>query len=117
LKTCDPQKVDPTSRCNFFEPVFMVQPAENILRSYSGIDWQLMPMDAWTRPWPAVGIRNAWSQACVGSSLIVVSNPLPQYGPKMLLAQRDDEIQAFTADGSHQPFTVSIGLWRLHRYS
>ena len=29
-----------TSRCNFFEPVFMVQPTENILRSYLAIGWQ-----------------------------------------------------------------------------
>ena len=113
-KDCAPQKVDPTSRCNFFEPVFMVQPAENILRSYPAIGWQLMAMDAWARPRPAVGIRNAWSQARMGSSPIVVGNPLPQDRPKMLFAQRNHVIQAFTADRSHQPFTVRIRLRRLH---
>jgi hypothetical protein len=92
----------------------MVQPAENISRSYPAIAWQLMTMDTWARPRPAVGIRNAWSQARMGSPLIVVGNPLPQDRPKMLLTQRDHLIQAFTADGSHQPFTVSIGLRRLH---
>jgi hypothetical protein len=46
---CAPQKVDPTSRRNSFEPVFMVQPAENIVRCYPAISWQLMPMDAWAR--------------------------------------------------------------------
>jgi hypothetical protein len=65
----------------------MVQPAENISRSYPAIGWQLMPMDARARPRPAVGIRNAWPQARVGSSLIVMGNPLPQDRPKMLLVQ------------------------------
>jgi hypothetical protein len=41
---CAPQKVNPASRCNFFEPVFMVQPTENIVRSYPAVAWQLMPM-------------------------------------------------------------------------
>ena len=90
----------------------MVQPAENISRSYPAIARQLMAMDAWTRP--AVGLRNAGPQARMGSSLIVVGNPLPQDRPKMLLTQRDHIIQAFTADRSHQPFTVSIGFRRLH---
>ena len=71
LPRCAPQKVDATSRSNFFEPIFMVQPAENTLRSYPAIGWQLMPMDAWARPRAAVGIRNAWPQARMGSSLIV----------------------------------------------
>jgi hypothetical protein len=44
----------------------MVQPAENISRSYPAIAWQLMAMDAWARLRPAVGIRNAWSQARMG---------------------------------------------------
>ena len=112
--TYAPQKVDATSRSNFFQPIFMVQPAENISRSYPAIAWQLMAMDTWARPRPAVGIRNAWSQARVRSSLIVVGNPLPQDRPKMLLAQRDQVVQSFTADRSHQPFAVSIGLRRLH---
>jgi len=43
--SCAPQKVDATSRSNFLEPIFMVQPAENISRSYPATGWQLMPMD------------------------------------------------------------------------
>src|SRR5258705_6371978 len=113
-RTCAPQKVDATSRSNFFEPIFMVQPAENISRSYPAIGWQLMPMDAWARPRAAVGIRNAWPQARMGSSLIVVGNPLPHDRSKMLLAQRDHVIQAFPADRFHQPFTVGVGLRRLY---
>ena len=79
----------------------MVQPAENISRSYPAIGWQLMPMDAWARPRPAVGIRNAWPQARMRSSLIVVGNPLPHDRSKMLLAQLDHVIQAFMANRSH----------------
>src|SRR5438067_7592564 len=81
ITACAPQKVDPTSRCNFFEPVFMVQPAKNISRSYPAFGRQFMPMDAWARPRSTARIH---------------------------------VIQAFTADRSHQPFTVSIGLRRLH---
>jgi hypothetical protein len=77
-RSCAPQKVDATSRCNFFEPIFMVQPAENISRSYPAMVCQLMAMDAWARPRPALGIRNTWSQARMGSSLIVqVDNLIP----------------------------------------
>jgi serine/threonine protein kinase len=111
-ETCAPQKVDATSRSNFFEPIFMVQPAENISRSYPAIGWQLMPMDS--RPRSIARIRDSGSQARMGSSLIVVGNPLPHDRPQMLLAQRDHVIQAFTADRSHQPFTVGVGLRRLH---
>jgi hypothetical protein len=99
---CAPQKVDPTSRCNFFEPVFMVQPAENILHSYPAIGWQLMPMDAWARPRSTTRIRDSGSQARMWSSLIVVGHPLPQDRPQMRLARRDHVIQAFTADRSHR---------------
>lgn len=97
---CTPQKVNPTLGCNFFEPVFIAQPAKNILRSCSAIDGPLMPMDTWARSRPAVGIRNAWSQARVGSSLIV-GNQLLQDLAKMHLAHRDHVIQAFTADRFH----------------
>jgi hypothetical protein len=56
----------------------MVQPAENVSRCDPAIAWQLMAMDAWARPRSAVGIRNAWSQARMGSSLIVqVDNLIP----------------------------------------
>jgi hypothetical protein len=68
---CAPQKIDPISSRNFFEPVFMVQPAENILRSYPSIGWQLMPMNVW--PWPrsTTRIRDSGSQARMWSSMIV----------------------------------------------
>jgi hypothetical protein len=113
---CAPQKFDPTSRCNFFKPIFMVQPAENTLRSYPPIGRQFMPMDASERRRSITRIRHSGSQARMGAFLIVVNNPLPQDRPKMLLAQRNHIIQAFTADRSQQPFTVSIGLSRqLHR--
>src|SRR5260370_36576809 len=111
---CAAEEGDATTPCNFFEPVFMVQPAENILRSYPAIGWQLMAMDAWARPRSTTRIRDAGSQARMWSSPIVVGNPLPQDLPKMHLAHRDHVIQAFTADRSHQPFTVSISLRPLH---
>ena len=85
---CAPQKVDATSRSNFFEPIFMVQPAENISRSYPAIGWQLMPVDSRARLRSIARIRDSGSQARMGSSLIVVGNPLPHDRPQMLLAQR-----------------------------
>jgi hypothetical protein len=92
----------------------MVQPAENISRSYPAIGWQLMPVDSRARPRSIARIRDSGSQARMGSSLIVVGNPLPHDRPQMLLAQRDHVIQAFPADRSHQPFTVGVGLRRLY---
>ena len=73
-----------------------------------------MPLNCLSPCWLPMEIWNAWPQARVWSSLIVVRNPLPQDRPKMLLIQRDHVVQALTADGSHQPFTVSIRLRRLH---
>jgi hypothetical protein len=84
--TCAPQKVDATSRSNFFEPIFMVQPAENISRSYPAIGWQLMPVDSRARLRSIARIRDSGSQARMGSPLIVVGNPLPHDRPQMLLA-------------------------------
>ena len=95
----------------------MVQTAENSSRSYPAIGWQLMAMVAWARPRSTTRIRDAGSQARMWSSPIVVGNPLPQDLPKMHLTQRDHAIQTFTANRSHQPFTVSIRLRRLHRCS
>jgi len=92
----------------------MVQPAENTSRSYPAIGWQLMPVDSRARPRSIARIRDSGSQARMGSSLIVVGNPLPHDRPQMLLAQRDHVIQAFPADRSHQPFTVGVGLRRLY---
>jgi hypothetical protein len=87
----------------------MVEPAENISRSYPAIAWQFMAMDAWARPRPAGGIRNAGSQARMGSSLIVVGNPLPQDRPKMLRAQRDHVIQGI--HGASFPSPVHSKHW------
>jgi len=86
----------------------MVQPAENISRSYPAIAWQLMAMDTWARPRPAVGIRNAWSQARVRSSPIVVGNPLPQDRPQMLLAQ--DQPFTHPGEGGHDDAVRKIEL-------
>ena len=41
---CTPQKSHAVSRGNFFQPIFMVQPAENILGPDPGGCWQLMPL-------------------------------------------------------------------------
>jgi hypothetical protein len=44
---CAPQKVDATSRSNFFKPIFMVQPAENVSRSYPAIGFCTNPLSFW----------------------------------------------------------------------
>jgi hypothetical protein len=57
--TCTPQKHHPTSRSNFFQPVFMVQPAENILYSDPAGGWQLMPLNRRSPYWFPTRIWNA----------------------------------------------------------
>src|SRR5215831_7521731 len=48
---CTPQKHHPISRCDFFQPIFMVQPAENILDSDPAGGWQLMPLNCRSSYW------------------------------------------------------------------
>jgi hypothetical protein len=110
------KNIIPTSRRHFFQPVFMVQPAENILDSDPAGGWQLMPLNCLSLYWLPMEIWNARPQARVWPSLIVVGDPVPQDCSKMLLTQRDHVVQVLTADASYQPFTVGIGQSRqLHR--
>src|SRR5215472_16376381 len=76
LVSCTPQKRHGISRGSFFQPIFMVQPAENILGPDPGGCWQLMPLKFRSREWFPTEIGNAWPQAGVWSSVIVVGNPL-----------------------------------------
>src|SRR5262244_1473441 len=92
---CTPQKRHAISRGNFFQPIFMVQPAENILGPDPGGCWQLMPLKFRSREWFPTKIRNAWPQAGVWASVIVVGNPLPQDRSKVPLTYGDHVIQAF----------------------
>jgi len=55
----------------------MVQPAENISRSYPTIGWQLMPMDARARPRAAAGIRDSGSKVGGGVGRIVHFGKIP----------------------------------------
>src|SRR5262245_29734224 len=82
-QSCTPQKSHAISRGNFFQPIFMVQPAENILGPDPGGCWQLMPLKFRSREW--FPTENAWPQAGVWASVIVVGNPLPQDRSKMPL--------------------------------
>jgi hypothetical protein len=62
-RDCTPQKHHPVSRSNFFQPVFMVQPAEDILDSDPASGWQLMPLNSRPTYWFSLEIWNAWPQA------------------------------------------------------
>ena len=55
-----PQKHHPTSRSNFFDPVFVVQPAKNILDSDPASGWQLMPLNLRFPYWLPMEILDAW---------------------------------------------------------
>src|SRR5215475_15012544 len=107
---CTPQKHHPISRSRFLQPIFMVQPAENILDSDPGGGWQLIALNCRSPYWFPTKIWNAWPQAGVWASLIVVGNPLPQDRSKMLLIEGDHVVQALAADGPHQPFTVGMAF-------
>src|SRR5215813_14546960 len=58
---------------------------------------------------------NSRPQAGMRASAIVMSHPFPQDFTQMLLVERNHEIQTLTTNRSHQPFTIGVGLWRLHR--
>ena len=70
---CSPQENHPTSGGNFFQPIFVVQPTKNILGSDPASGRQLMPLSFRSPYWSPTKIGNAWSQAGVWSSLIVVA--------------------------------------------
>src|SRR5262249_13380653 len=101
VEPCTPQKHRLTSGSNFFQPVFMLQPAENILDSDPANDWQLVPLTFRSPYWLPMEIWDAWPQARVWSSLVLVGNPLPQDRPKMFLTQGDQVVQALPTDGSY----------------
>ena len=85
LARCTLQKRHVISRDSFFQPIFMVQPAENIFGPDPGGCWQFTPLKFRSREWFPTKIGNAWPQAGVWSSVIVVGNPLPQDRSKMPL--------------------------------
>ena len=54
--------------------------------------------------------RNSRSEAGMWSSLIVMGDPLLQDSPYVSLVQRNQEVQTFPADRTHESFTESIRL-------
>jgi len=72
---CRPQELHLASCSKFFEPVFVVESAENVLYSDPASGWQLMPTGSRAWQWSSIEIRDPWSQARMWSSLIVVGNP------------------------------------------
>jgi hypothetical protein len=77
--SCRPQELHLASCSSFFEPVFVAQADENVLCSDPAIRWQFVPTPgsrAWLRP--AHGIRDAWPQARMRSSVIVMGHPFSQ---------------------------------------
>ena len=77
--------------------MLVVQPAENWLRDDAMTIRNLMAAaeccDEIVRR-----IGNAWSQASVRATAIVVSDPLPKQTSHVKLVQRNHEIQTLTAD-------------------
>src|SRR5580700_547416 len=70
------------------------------------------------RSWREQGIsrfRKSRSQACMGSALVVVSDPLRQDRAQLFFVQWNHEIEALAAYRSHQPFAVGIRLGRSRR--
>ena len=67
----------------------------------------------WRRDGHLSGFRNPRSQACMGSALVVVSDPHRQDPAQLFLAQWNHEIQALAAYRSHQPFAVGVYLGAL----
>jgi hypothetical protein len=55
-------------------------------------------------------VGNARTEAGVRSTLVVVSHPLPQNGPKMPFIQQDQPIQTLTADHADQSLTEGVRL-------
>ena len=47
--------------------------------------------------------------------LIVMDYPLAENSPQMFFVDRDEEIQALSANRPDEPFAECIGLRRLHR--
>lgn len=68
FSSCTPQIRHPISRSNFFEPIFMVQPAKDILDSHPATGWQLMPLNSRPTYWFPLEIRES-SRAPVVQSL------------------------------------------------
>jgi len=91
--------------------VFVMQSAQNRPSHHVLIPCDLVSARSDRLPAdPSIG--DAWPQAGMRSPLIVVLDPFLEDSPQMFLAQRDQEIQALSANRADEPLAVCIRLRR-----
>jgi hypothetical protein len=92
----------------FLQPVFMVQPAENILDPDPADGWQLMPLNCLSLYWLPMEIWNARPQAGVWSSLIVIRRVRGEKPLEMALVQGDDVVEQIAPAAAYPAFRNTV---------
>lgn len=109
------------SRGHLLWRVLVMQPTEDRFRFDSTMRWQSVPRPC-SRPLDGSLLiiirtvrRDPWSQTHMRPALVVMAHPLFQHHSQMTFTERNQEVQTFTPDRSHQPFAVGVALRRPNR--
>ena len=92
----------------------MVQATQHSFVTHSVARWKSVPMIGAGRG-RSKRVRYPRSQTHMNSALVVMKYPMVENVLEMSLSQRDEEIQALSADGSHQTFASGISFGRSSR--
>ena len=98
-----------------FQAIFVMQADQ-----YRGTDDSVAVRDSMpVLPWERVQrqVRDAGTEAGVWSTLVVVSHPLAQNGPKIPFIQSDQPIQTLTTARADQPLAERVRLRAAYRIS
>ena len=100
------------SRCQRFQAIFVMQSRQDRRRDDSVTIRDLMPVRSRQ---PVDGhVGNARTAAGVWSTLVVVSHPLQQDGPKVAFMQHEQPVQTLTTNRADQPLAKRIRLRTAH---
>ena len=102
-KGCAPQKFLSVSRCDYLEPVLMMESADNGRASNGMSRRNTVPMSALLRERTRCR-RDSRAQAHVRSGVVEMCNPGIQDQLKMLLVKWNKEVEAFAAQRSAEAF-------------
>src|SRR5882762_10026653 len=88
----------------------MMQPTQHWLRDDSKADRQAMTVCQF-RGFLTLRIWDARSQARMRASVVIVSDPFSDDGPKMPFIQKNQPIQTFATHAPDQPLAKCVRLW------
>src|SRR6266853_859495 len=112
LSSCVVTARVPLSHSLLFQPVVMMQAAQDWPRHHAPVLGKVAPVclqhhGQWWR-W----LRYAWPQSHMGTACIIMRDPCVHDASHVVLGERDHKIQAFPPQGTDEPLAECIGLRR-----